>query len=138
MTITTAFPNQSKLDALRALMPAGNVYKAVLVTSAATFDKMATTYDGTGEIASGNGYTTGGQVLTGFTTALDGDTAVADFNDPSWPNATISAGGLLIVDTTNGNKIRGVHSFGRTVTSTSDTFKATLPAATAADALIRI
>lgn len=138
MAITTAFPNARKLEALQAIAASTDVFKAVLLQPTANFDKAATVYDGTGEIASGNGYTTGGQTLTGYSAALDGDTAVLDFADPSWSSATISAGGLLIVNQTKGNKIIGVYSFGATVTSTNDTFKVTLPAPTAAAGLIRI
>lgn len=137
MAITNAFPNQAKLDALQALCPPGSTYKIALLTPAANFDKTATVYDGTGEVT-GTGYTAGGKTLTGYTAALDGDTAVLDFADPSWANSTISAGGALLYDATNGNKIRGVFSFGGTVTSTNGTFTATLPAPTAAAGLIRI
>lgn len=138
MAITNAFPTQSKLDALKAEMPAANVYKAVLLAPGATFDASATVYDGTGEVANGNGYTTGGQTLTGYAATVDGTTAVLDFADPTWPNSTISAAGMLIVDTTNGNKIRGVFSFGQTVSSSGASFTAQLPAPTAATAVIRI
>lgn len=137
MAITNAFPNQSRLDALQALCPAGNTYKLVLLAPTANFDKTATVYDGAGEVA-GTGYTAGGKTLTGYSAALDGDTAVLDFADPSWANSSISAGGALIYDATNGNKIRGVFSFGGTITSTNGTFTATLPAATAAAGVIRI
>lgn len=137
MAITAAFPNQAKLDALIALCPPGNVYKAVLYTSAATLSKATTVYSTTGE-ASGTGYTAGGQVLTGLTQALDTDTAIMDFNDPSWANSTITARGMTIVDTTNGNKVRAVLDFGADVTSTNGTFSVALPAPAAATAVIRI
>lgn len=138
MAITNAFPTARKLDALKALCPSGDTYKAVLLAPSATFDATATVYDGTGEVANGNGYTTGGQTLTGYSATLDGTTAILDFNDPTWATSTISAAGMLIVDVTNGNKIVGVYSFGGTVTSTNGTFTATLPAAAAATAVIRI
>lgn len=138
MAITNAFPTQSKLDALVAEMPSGNVYKAVLLAPGATYDATATTFSGTGEVVNGNGYTSGGQVLTGYAASISGTTAILDFNDPSWPTSTISAIGLLIVDTTNANKIRGVFDFGGTVTSTNGTFTAVLPAPAAATAVIRI
>lgn len=138
MAITNAFPNQAKLDALKALCPQANVYKAVLLAPGATFDKTATVYDGTGEVANGNGYTTGGQALAGYAASIDTDTAILTFTSPQWATSTISAAGMLIVDTTNGNKIRGVYSFGGTITSTNGTFTATMPAAAAATAVIRI
>lgn len=138
MAMTNAFPNQSKLDALKALCPSANTYKIVLLAPSATFDKTATVYDGTGEVANGNGYTTGGQTLTGYAVSVDVDTAILDFNDATWPTSTISAAGALIYDSSNGNKIRGVFSFGQTITSAGGTFTAQLPAPAAATALIRI
>jgi len=137
MAITAAFPNQAKLDALIASCPPGNVYKAVLYTSAATLNKATTTYSASGEV-SGAGYTAGGQTLAGITQALDGDVAIMDFSDPSWPNSTITARGMTIVDTTNGNKVKAVLDFGADITSTNGTFAVTLPAPAAATAVIRI
>lgn len=137
MAITNAFTNQAKLDALAALCPSGNVYKIALYTSTASLDKTATVYSATNEVV-GTGYTAGGQTLSGYAISLDTDTAILDFNDASWANSTITAAGAVVYDSTNGNKIRGVFSFGGNVTSTNGTFTATLPAAAAATALIRI
>jgi hypothetical protein len=136
MAITTAITNQAKLDALTALMPSGNVYKAALYTSAASLDKTSTVYSTANEV-SGAGYTAGGQTLTGYAASLDGDTAIVDFADPTWANSTITAAGMVVYDSTNGNKIRAIYSFGQNVTSTNGTFTAVLPAPAAATALIR-
>lgn len=137
MAITTAITNQAKQDALSALMPSGNVYKAALYTSTANLDKTSTVYSTTNE-ATGTGYTAGGQTLTGYALTMDGDTAIIDFADPSWANSSISAAGMVVYDSTNGNKIRAVYSFGQTVTSTNGTFTAVLPAPAAATGLIRL
>jgi len=137
MTITAAFPNQAKLDALIALCPPGSTYKLALYTSSASLSKASTVYSTTGE-ASGTGYTAGGQVLTGLTQALDGDVAVMDFADPSWANATITARGAAIYDSTNGNKVRAVLDFGADITATAGMFNVALPAPAAATAVIRI
>jgi hypothetical protein len=137
MTITAAFTNQAKLDALVALCPPGNTYKAVLYTSAATLSKATTVYSATNEVV-GTGYTAGGQILTGIAQSLDTDTAIMDFADPSWPSSTITARAMTIVDTTNGNKVRAVLDFGADITSTNGPFNVTLPAAAAATAVIRI
>ena len=137
MAITAAFPNQAKLDALVASCPPGNVYKAVLYTSAAALSKATTTYSATGEV-SGAGYTAGGQVLAGIAQSLDGDVAIMDFADPSWPNSTITARGMTIVDTTNGNKVKAVLDFGSDITSTNGPFNVALPAPAAATAVIKI
>ena len=137
MTITAAFTNQAKLDALIALCPPGNTYKIALYTSAAALSKATTVYSATGE-ASGTGYTAGGQVLTGLTQALDTDTAIMDFADPTWPASTITARGAAIYDDTNGNKVRAVLDFGADIVSAGTTFTVQLPAAAAATAVIRI
>lgn len=127
MAITQAFPNASKLEALQALCPSGNTYKLALYTSAATLDKTSTTYSTTNEV-SGTGYTAGGATLAGYSAAMSGDTAQLTFTSPTWPSSTITAAGAIIYDTTNGNKIRGVFSFGGNITSTNGTFTATIPA----------
>lgn len=137
MTISAAFPNQAKLDALVALCPSANAFKMALYTSAATLSKATTVYSTTGE-ASGTGYTAGGQTLTGLTQSLDGDVAIMDFADPAWANSTITARGAVIYDSTNGNKVRAVLDFGADVTSTNGAFNVTLPAPAAATAVIRI
>lgn len=137
MTITAAFPNQAKLDALIALCPPGNTYKIALYTSAAALSKASTVYTATGEVV-GTGYTAGGATLSGVTQALDADTAIMDFADPSWSTATITARGAMIYDSTNGNKTRAVLDFGADVTSTAATFSVQLPAPAAATAVIKI
>jgi len=137
MAITAAFPNASKLDALQAICPPGATFKMALYTSAATLGKVSTTYSAAGEVA-GTGYTAGGIVLTGYTASLDGDVAILDFNDPQWDNATITAGGAVIYDATNGNKIRAVLQFAPDYTSTNGPFKVTLPPPAAATAVVRI
>lgn len=137
MTITAAFPNQAKLDALIALCPPGNTYKGALYTSAAALSKITTVYSTSGEVV-GTGYTAGGQVLTGLTQALDTDTAIMDFADPTWAASTITARGMAIYDSTNGNKVRAVLDFGADITSTAATFTVQLPAPAAATAVIKI
>jgi hypothetical protein len=137
MAITAAFPNQAKLDALQLLCPSGSTYKCALYTSAAALSKATTAYTTTGE-ASGAGYTAGGATLTGYSAALDTDTAVLDFADPTWASSTITARGALIYNVTNANKAVAVVDFGADITSTNGTFTVTFPAATAAAGLVRI
>jgi hypothetical protein len=137
MAITAAFPNSAKLEALQRLCPSGNVYKIALYTSAATLSKATITYSATNEVV-GTGYTAGGATLSGYSAAMDADTAVLDFSDPSWASSTITARGATIYDSTDGNKVRAVLDFGSDITSTNGTFTVTLPAATAAAGLIRI
>lgn len=137
MAITSAFPNQAKLDALIALCPPGNTYKIALYTSAATLSAATTVYATTGEVV-GTGYTAGGKVLAGLAQSLDGSTAIMGFTDPLWADATITARGATIYDSTNGNKVRAVLDFGTDITSTNGPFTVDLPATAAATAVIRI
>lgn len=137
MTIAAAFPTQAKLDALVALCPPGNTYKGALYTSAAALSAATTVYTTTGEVV-GTGYTAGGQALTGVAQSIDTTTAIMDFADPSWANSTITARGMIIYDSTNGNKVRAVLDFGADITSTNGPFNVTLPLPAAATAVVKI
>lgn len=139
MAITQAFTNQAKQDFLNGVHEPGDTYKMALYTSAAALDKNTTAYTATNEVANGNGYTTGGQTLSGFTVALDGDTAYIDFtSDPSWPAASFTARGAMIYNSTQSNKAIAIFDFGADKTASGGAFTVTLPAAAAATALIRI
>jgi hypothetical protein len=138
MAITAAAANTFKQELLgMETHRAADVYKIALYTSAATLGKATAVYTATGE-ATGSGYTAGGQALAGFSATLDGDTAVLDWTtDPSWANATITARGALIYNSSKGNKAVAVLDFGADVTSTNAAFTVALPAPTAAAGLIR-
>jgi len=137
MPITAAVCNTYKDEILEGIHLAADAYKIALFTSSATLSKSTTAYAVTNEV-SGAGYTAGGVTLTGFSSALDTDTAVLDFADPSWPTSTITARGGLIYNSTRSNKAVAVLDFGADITSTAATFTVTFPAATAAAGLIRI
>ena len=137
MTITSAICNSYKKELLEGIHDSGDTYKIALYTPSASLDKNTTAYSATNEV-SGTGYTAGGLTLTGFSAALDGDTAVLDFADVSWSTATITARGYLIYNSSKGNKAVRVEDFGSDKTSTADTFSITFPAASAAAGLIRI
>ena len=137
MAITTAVCNSYKQEVMQGVHTSADTYKMALYTSAATLDKTTTVYSATNEV-SGTGYTAGGATLTGFSAALSGDTAVLDFADPSWANATITARGALIYNSTKGNKAVASFDFGGDVTSTNGTFLAQIPVADAANGLVRI
>jgi len=139
MAIQAAICNSYKKEVLDGVHLAADAYKIALFTSAATLSKSTTAYAATNEVANGNGYTTGGATLAGFTTALDTDTAVLDWTtDPTWPAATITARGALIYNSTRSNKAVAVLDFGADIASTNGTFTVTFPAATAAAGLVRI
>lgn len=140
MAITAAFCNSFKQELL-AMTPhtAADTYKIALYTSAATLSKSTTAYTATNEVANGNGYTTGGATLSGFSVTLDSDTAILDWTtDPTWPASTITARGAVIYNSSRSNKAVAVLDFGADIISTSDTFTVTLPAPAAATGLVRI
>lgn len=78
-----------------------HTFKACLLTSAYTPNSAHTTYSQlTGEVANGNGYTTGGVELTSVTWTRSGNTVTFDAADPSWTSATFTARYLVIYDDT--------------------------------------
>lgn len=137
MAITTAVCNSYKQEAMQGVHAAADVYKMALYVAAATLDKNTTVYSTTNEVV-GPGYTAGGATLADFAVTLSGDTAVLDFSDPSWANATITARGALIYNSSKGNKAVAAFNFGSDVTSTNGTFVAQIPVADAANGLVRI
>ena len=136
MTITTALCNSFKQEVLEGVHSSGDTYKIALYSSAATLGAATTAYSTTNEV-SGTGYTAGGATLSGLLTGLSGSTAYMTFSDPSWANASITARGCLIYNSSKSNKAVAAFDFGGDVTSTNGTFTVDLPAA-GASALIRI
>jgi hypothetical protein len=137
MAIATAVCDSYTQEIMSGTHTNADTYKAALYSSSATLGAATTAYSATNEV-SGTGYTAGGVALTGFSTSLDSGVAILDFADPSWANATITARGMLIYNSSKANKAVAVFDFGVDVTSTNGTFTATLPAPTAAAGLIRI
>lgn len=109
-----------------------------LFTSSATLGASTTTYSSTNEVANGNGYTTGGKLLTSPVISLDGTTAIVDFADVTWTESTITARGALIYNSSKSNKAIAVLDFGADKVSTASDFTVVMPAAAAATALIRL
>lgn len=135
MAITGAFCTDAKLWGVHL---STDVYKIALYDSGATLNKSTAAYTASHEVAASGTYVAGGATLAGFSTFLDGDTGVADWSDPSWTAATITARGALIYNSTRANRAVAVLDFGSDITSTNGTFLVTLPAATAAAASVRI
>ncbi len=109
-----------------------DTFHAILVTSAYTPDKDAHTKrsDITNEVV-GVGYSAGGAVVTA-TPAIDntGDFVKVTFSNPSWPASTLVARGLVICKWRGGaasaDELVSYIDFGSNITSTADTFTATL------------
>lgn len=136
MAITSAICSSYKQEILEGVHASGDVYKIALYTDVATLSAATTAYSATNEV-SGAGYTAGGATLSGFSTGLASTTSYLTFADPAWTNATITARGCLIYNSSKSNKAVAAFDFGGNVSSTSGTFTVDLPAA-GASALIRI
>ena len=112
--------------------------KIALYTSSASLGAGTTAYTTSGEVASGNGYTTGGETLTNPVIGTSGTTAYVDFDNPEWTSASFTTAGALIYnDTTSGDNAIAVLNFGGDFTVTSGTFRIVFPSPGAAG-LIRI
>ena len=113
-------------------------YKIALFTSSATLGASTTAYSTTNEV-SGTGYTAGGASLTVVAPTTSGTTALLDFSDVTFSNATITARGALIYsDSAAGDPAVAVLDFGSDKTSTAGDFTIQFPAAGASTAIIRI
>ena len=138
MAITQAIPTSFKAEILQGIHDSADTYKMALYTSAATLGAATTEYSATNEVV-GTGYTAGGVTLSGFNVTTSGTTAILDFaTDPSWANASITARGALIYNSSKSNKAVYVLDFGSDITSTNGTFAVTLPEPDAINGLIRL
>lgn len=116
----------------------GNSFKLALYTSSASLGAATTAYATTNE-ASGTNYTAGGAALTNVTPTTSGTTALTDFADLTFSNATVTANGALIYnDTASGDPAVVVLAFGADKTSTAGDFTIQFPAASSSAAIIRI
>ncbi len=130
----------------------GDTFKLALYTSSATIDANTTSYTSTNEVT-GTNYTAGGGTLvnlgvTASNTSASAGTGYTDYSDLTFTNATITARGALIYNTTpsaNGtanttltNAAVCALDFGSDKTSTAGDFTIIFPAATNTTAIIRI
>lgn len=141
MAITQAMCTSFKVELLQGThnfsASGGDTFKIALYTSSATLDASTTAYSSTNEV-SGTGYTAGGATLTRVDPTSSGTTAFTDFADVSWTNASFTAAGALIYNSTDSNKAVAVLSFGGDKTVSGGTFTIQFPAADASNAILRI
>ena len=146
MTITTAMCTSFKKELLEGKhdfnATSGHTFKIALYTSSASLDAATTDYSTSDEVV-GTGYTAGGIALTNIDPVTSGTTGFADFADATWSDATITAAGAIIYNsTTDGGtgttNAVAVLSFGGDKTSTNGDFVIQFPAADASNAIIRI
>lgn len=112
------------------------VYKIALYTATANLDASTLAYTTDNEVATGGGYTAGGEILTPTIPSSSGSTAFVSFANVTWSPATFTCRGALIYNSTT-NAAVAVLNFGSDKTPTS-TFTIEFPAADANNAIIRI
>lgn len=119
---------------------AADVFKLALFTSSATLGAATTAYSTSNEVSSsGTNYPAGGLTLTvSQAPTSTGTTAFLDFDDLTFPSATLTANGALIYNATQGDKAVAVLAFGGDKTSTAGNFTIQFPAAAASTAILRI
>lgn len=146
MAISTAMCSSFKQELLQGKhdfqSSGGHTFKIALYTSSASLDATTTDYSATNEV-SGTGYTAAGETLTSNGVSLSSTTAFVDFADVTWSNATITANGALIYNTTTDGgssttEAVAVLAFGGDKTSTNGDFVVQFPTADASNAIIRI
>ena len=127
MAIIQAIPTSFKAEILQGIHDGADTYKMALYTSAATLGAATTAYTTTNEVV-GIGYTAGGVTLSGFNVTTSGTTAILDFNDPFWENATITARGALVYNASKSNKAVAIYDFGSDIASTNGDFTVSINA----------
>lgn len=156
MAITQAMTTSFKAELMLAVhdfrVTGGDTFKLALYTSSASLDANTTAYTASNEV-SGTNYTAGGGTLTnlGVVTSNNNSstgTGFTDFSDLTFANATITARGALIynstpsansnANTTLTNAAVAVLDFGSDKTSTAGDFTIIFPSATNTTAIIRI
>lgn len=119
-----------------------HTFKIALYTSSATLGATTTAYSSTNEITntSGSAYSATGKALTLASTfpKASGTTALVDFDNVQWTNATFTARGALIYNSSASNKAVAVLDFGSDRSASNSTFEIQFPIADASSAILRI
>ena len=142
MAITTALPTTFKVEILKGVhnftASSGDTFKMALYTSSASLGATTAAYTTSNEV-SGTNYTAKGNTLTSVTPVASSTTAVCDFADTTWSNATITARGAMIFnESASGDPAVAILDFGADKTSTAGNFVVSFPTADASNAIIRI
>jgi hypothetical protein len=140
MAITQGMATSFKVQLLNGAQNfSSNTFKLALYTSSAVLGESTTAYTTSGEVASTGNYSAGGNTLSvNVTPTSSGNVAYVSFANTSWANATITANGALIYNSTNANAAVAVLAFGGDKTSTNGTFAVNFPTADASSAIIRL
>lgn len=142
-TATTSFKVQLPQGIHNFGPTSPDTFKIALYTAAANLDASTTVYITSGEVV-GAGYTAGGNTLTISVTPVAANnlagvpTSYWSFANTSWPNASFTARGALIYNSTEGNKSVAVLDFGSDKVISGDTFTIIFPTPDANSAIVRI
>ena len=142
MAITTAMCTSFKKELLEAVHnfknSGGSTFNLALYTSSASLGAGTTAYTTSNEV-SGTNHTAKGAALTRVDPSSSGTTALTDFADLTFSNATVTARGCLIFnDSASGDPAVCALDFGGDKTSTAGDFTIQFPTADASNAIIRI
>jgi len=147
MTIAQTSTTSFKVELLQAVHNFGpttpNTFKLALYTALSNNGPDTTVYSTTAEVV-GTGYVAGGNILVISTSPTSGNsgqnvsTAYVSFADSAWANASFTARGALIYNSTQGNKTVAVLDFGADKTVAGQTFTVVFPTASATAAIVRI
>ena len=127
MAITPGLCTSAKLDIATGVHQPGDRYMLALYAPTANLNPFVTEYTKQDEVK-GQGYTAGGQALSGYDARVEGIQAVVTWTKETiWKNASLTARGGLIYNAAKGNKavmvIDVVDDYGNQVTSTNGNFK---------------
>ena len=136
-SLCTSFKKELMEAKHNFLSSGGNTFKIALYSDSASLDGKTTVYTTTGEIT-GTNYTAGGETLTSVDPSSSGTTALVDFADISWTDASFTCRGALVYNSSVGNRAVMVLDFGLDKTVTSGTFTVSFPNADGSNAIIRI
>ena len=142
MAITQAMCTSFKQELLEAVHnfknSVGSTFNLALYTSSASLGASTTAYTTSNEV-SGTNYTAKGASLTRVDPSTSGTTALTDFADLTFSNATVTARGAMIFnDSASGDPAVCILDFGGDKTSTAGDFTIQFPTADASNAIIRI
>lgn len=128
MSMTSCIPQSAKLAFLSGTFLPGDTYKVALYLGQ-SYGPTTTSYQTSGEVANGSGYTTGGATLAGYSSGSDTNGGWITWTNPSWSGATFSADGAIIYDASqSGNPIVAVIAFsGGAQSVSSGTFTIQFP-----------
>lgn len=133
--ITLSF-RQEMLTGVHDLL--SDTVKLALYTSASDVSTSTATYGAaTNEVASGSGYTTGGNTVTGKQIVIDLQTVVFTFADVEWGVASFTTRYALLYNASKANRSIAVFDLLVDRTGTGATFKLEVPPATASAGLVR-